>query len=133
MGRHLVYANVDMWVSVGISTRRKAAAQGSARGDCTAGGGFVARTAAEGRSLTWGRRCSQSVQRHRQQDGDDGCTCDFTMTLIFVFACARPVMPDLKEIVIDDEVEFARLLDFMRRFMPRYAPRSFNTREMGHL
>ena len=36
---------------------------------------------------------------------------------------AGPCDARFKGIVIDDEVEFARRLDFMRRFMPRYAPR----------
>ena len=92
------------------------------------GGGFVARTAAEGRSL---EELGADVEFLSQVWNDivnrmENSAAPVTLydDLDLLLRSARDlVMPDLEEIVIDDEVEFSRLLDFMRRFMPRYAER----------
>ncbi|MGC6416090.1 MAG: Rne/Rng family ribonuclease [Bradymonadia bacterium] len=130
-GRHLVY--MPTVEHVGISRRISDEAERRRLKEALEaivpqGGGFVARTAAEGRSL---EELGADVEFLSQVWNDivnrmETMAAPVTLydDLDLLLRSARDlVMPDLKEIVIDDEVEFARLLDFMRRFMPRYAPR----------
>ncbi|MEE2757272.1 MAG: Rne/Rng family ribonuclease [Myxococcota bacterium] len=130
-GRHLVY--MPTVEHVGISRRisdeeERRRLREALETLVPQGGGFVARTAAEGRSL---EELGADVEFLSQVWNDivnrmENSAAPVTLydDLDLLLRSARDlVMPDLEEIVIDDEVEFSRLLDFMRRFMPRYAER----------
>ncbi len=89
------------------------------------GGGFVARTAAEGRSPDELRADLEFLR----QVHNDILTRMETMPapatlyedLDLVLRSARDlVTPELSSILVDDEGEYDRLVKFMRRFMPRY-------------
>ena len=89
------------------------------------GGGFVARTAAEGRTPDELRADLEFLR----QVHNDILTRMETMPapatlyedLDLVLRSARDlVTPELDDIFVDDESEYERLVRFMRRFMPRY-------------
>ncbi len=127
-GRHLVFMpTVD---HVGISRRiadeeERRRLRGILEALVPHGGGFVARTAAEGRSP---EELRADLEFLRQVHNDILTRMESTPApatlyedLDLVLRCARDlVTPELKEILVDDEAEFERLSRFMRRFMPRY-------------
>ncbi|MCA9537287.1 MAG: Rne/Rng family ribonuclease [Myxococcales bacterium] len=130
-GRHLVYMpTVD---HVGIS-RRIAEEEERRRLKeileelVPQGGGFVARTAAEGRSpdelradLDFLRQVWNDILT-RTESGPAPVTLYEDLDL--VLRTARDlVTPELEAIYIDDEADHDRLVRFMRRFMPRYMDR----------
>lgn len=92
------------------------------------GGGFVARTAAEGRTPD---ELQADLEFLRQVWNDiltrmEAMPAPATLyeDLDLVLRSARDlVTPDLAHIIVDDEAEFRRLDRFMRRFMPRYMDR----------
>jgi ribonuclease G len=92
------------------------------------GGGFVARTAAEGRSPDDLRA---DLEFLRQIWNDilvrlESLPAPTTLheDLDLVRRSARDlVTPELDEILVDDADEYGRLVEFMRRFMPRYVDR----------
>ena len=92
------------------------------------GGGFVARTAAEGRTL---EELRADLDFLRQVWNDilsrmEQCAAPATLyeDLDLVLRSARDmVTPQLDAIHIDDSNEYDRLTTFMRRFMPRYTDR----------
>ena len=128
-GRHLVYMpTVD---HLGISRRISDDEERRRLRDILEtlvpeGGGFVARTAAEGRSL---EELRADLEFLRQVWNDiltrmDRSPAPTTLyeDLDLVLRSARDlVTPELNEIEIDDLNEHERLVVFMRRFMPRYA------------
>ena len=92
------------------------------------GGGFVARTAAEGRSIDDLR---SDLEFLRQVWNDilsrmDASPAPSTLyeDLDLVLRSARDlVTPELTELIVDSPDEHERLVAFTRRFMPRYADR----------
>ncbi|MCB9522823.1 MAG: Rne/Rng family ribonuclease [Myxococcales bacterium] len=130
-GRHLVYMpTVD---HVGISRRiadeeERRRLREILEALVPQGGGFVARTAAEGRT----REELAADLEFLQQLWNDILTRMEAMPapatlyedLDLVLRSARDlVTPDLARIVVDDPQEFQRLDRFMRRFMPRFMDR----------
>jgi ribonuclease G len=130
-GRHLVYMpTVD---HIGISRRivdeeERRRLRGILEALVPEGGGFVARTAAEGRTndelradLEFLRQVWNDILT-RMESGPAPMTLYEDLDL--VLRSARDlVTPELEEIYIDDEGEYERLTRFMRRFMPRYTDR----------
>ena len=90
--------------------------------------GFVARTAAEGRSA---EELGSDLEFLRQVWNDilgrsesAGAPVTLYEDLDLLLRCARDlVTPELDVIYIDDETEYRRLHNFMTRFVPRYADR----------
>lgn len=130
-GRHLVYMpTVD---HIGISRRivddeERRRLRGILEALVPEGGGFVARTAAEGRSAEDLRADLEFLRQvwndilTRMESGPAPLTLYEDLDL--VLRSARDlVTPDLDEIIIDDPAEYDRLTRFMRRFMPRYTDR----------
>lgn len=92
------------------------------------GGGFVARTAAEGRGsdelradLDFLRQVWNDILS-RMESGPAPVTLYEDLDL--VLRTARDMItPEVDEVHVDDEGEYERLVRFMRRFMPRYMDR----------
>ena len=130
-GRHLVFMpNIE---HIGISRRigdedERLRLRGILEELVPHGGGFVARTAAEGRSPEE-LRADLEFLRHvwndiltRMESGSAPMTLYEDLDL--VLRSARDlVTPDLNEIVVDCPAEHDRLVRFIQRFMPRYADR----------
>ncbi len=130
-GRHLVYMpTVD---HVGVSRRivddeERRRLREILEALVPQGGGFVARTAAEGRTP---EELRADLEFPRQVWNDiltrtESSTAPATLyeDLDLVLRSARDlVTPELEAIHVDDEAEFQRLTRFMRRFMPRYMDR----------
>ena len=130
-GRHLVY--MPTVENVGISRRiadeeERRRLRGILEELVPDGGGFVARTAAEGRTL---EELRADLDFLRQVWNDilsrmEQCAAPATLyeDLDLVLRAARDmVTPQLDAIHIDDSNEYDRLTTFMRRFMPRYTDR----------
>ncbi len=131
-GRHLVYMpTVD---HVGISRRildeeERRRLRGILEELVPEGGGFVARTAAEGRTpeelradLEFLRQVWNDILT-RMESGAAPATLHEDLDL--VLRSARDmVTPELEVIHIDDAAEYDRLTGFMRRFMPRYTDKA---------
>lgn len=131
-GRHLVYMpTVD---HVGISRRildeeERRRLRGILEELVPEGGGFVARTAAEGRTpeelradLEFLRQVWNDILT-RMESGPAPTTLHEDLDL--VLRSARDmVTPELEVIHIDDTAEYERLTAFMRRFMPRYTDKA---------
>ncbi|MFN3198423.1 MAG: ribonuclease E/G [Bradymonadia bacterium] len=130
-GRHLVYMpTVD---HLGISRRiseedERRRLRGILEELVPEGGGFVARTAAEGRSpeelradLEYLRQVWNDILA-RTESSPAPATLHEDLDL--VLRSARDmVTPDVDEVIIDNPREHQRLVTFMRRFMPRYTDR----------
>jgi len=126
-GRHLVYMpTVD---HVGISRRitddeERRRLKEVLEGLVPHGGGFVARTAAEGRSpeelradLDFLRQVWNDILS-RMESGPAPVTLYEDLDL--ALRTARDmVTPEIESVHVDDEGEYQRLVRFMRRFMPR--------------
>ena len=130
-GRHLVYMpTVD---HIGISRRISDEEERRRLREILEtlvpqGGGFVARTAAEGKSaedLALDVEFLSQVWNdiiNRMDSGGAPITLHEDLDLLL--RSARDlVTPDLESIIIDYDVEYSRLQDFMTRFVPRYADR----------
>jgi ribonuclease G len=130
-GRHLVY--MPTVEHVGISRRisdeeERRRLRETLEALVPQGGGFVARTAAEGKSS---EELGADVEFLSQVWNDIITRMETTAAPVTLYddldlllRSARDlVTPQLEEIVIDNPDEHARLLAFMRRFMPRYAER----------
>lgn len=128
-GRHLVY--MPTVEHVGISRRISDEEERRRLKDVLEslvpqGGGFVARTAAEGKSpeelgadLDFLSQVWNDIL-NRMDTG--GAPLTLYEDLDLLLRSARDlVTPELEEIVIDDVDEFHRLQSFMTRFTPRYA------------
>ncbi len=138
-GRHLVYMpNIE---HIGISRRigdeaERARLRGILEELVPHGGGFVARTAAEGRSP---EELRADLEFLRQVWNDilsrmEGGSAPMTLyeDLDLVLRSARDlVTPELEKIVVDDPSEHARLVRFVRRFMPRYTDRVQKREQTG--
>lgn len=92
------------------------------------GGGFVARTAAEGRTsdelqadLDFLRQVWNDILT-RMEAGGAPATLHEDLDLV-LRSVRDLVTPELEKIIVDDENEYERLARFMRRFMPRYVDR----------
>jgi ribonuclease G len=131
-GRHIVY--MPTVEHVGISRRISDEEERRRLKDILEslvpqGGGFVARTAAEGKSQ---EELSADLDFLSQVWNDilnrmdtGGAPLTLYEDLGLLLRSARDlVTPDLEEIVVDDEQEYERLMSFMRRFTPRYADRA---------
>jgi len=130
-GRHLVYMpTVD---HVGISRRivdeeERRRLKGILEELVPQGGGFVARTAAEGRGpdelradLDFLRQVWNDILS-RMESGPAPVTVYEDLDL--VLRCARDMItPEIEHVHVDDDGEYQRLVRFMRRFMPRYMDR----------
>lgn len=130
-GRHLVYMpTVD---HVGISRRitddeERKRLKEILEALVPQGGGFVARTAAEGRDpdelradLDFLRQVWNDILT-RMESGPAPVTLYEDLDL--VLRTARDMItPEIEEVHVDEEGEFNRLVRFMRRFMPRYVDR----------
>ncbi|MEE2788685.1 MAG: Rne/Rng family ribonuclease [Myxococcota bacterium] len=130
-GRHLVY--MPTIEHIGISRRigdeeERRRLKEILEALVPQGGGFVARTAAEGKSP---EALGADLEFLSQVWNDilnrmDTSNAPVTLyeDLDLLLRTARDVVTaDLDEIIVDDPAEFERLVDFMHRFMPRYAPR----------
>ena len=130
-GRHLVY--MPTVEHVGISRRisdeeERRRLREVLEAIVPQGGGFVARTAAEGKSP---EDLSADVEFLSQVWNDivsrmESSSAPVTLydDLDLLLRTSRDLVTTaLEAIVIDDTAEHARLLDFMERFMPRYAER----------
>jgi len=130
-GRHLVYMpTVD---HVGISRRiiddeERKRLKEILEALVPQGGGFVARTAAEGRNpdelradLDFLRQVWNDILT-RMESGPAPVTLYEDLDL--VLRTARDMItPEIEAVHVDDEGEYRRLVRFMRRFMPRYLDR----------
>ena len=130
-GRHLVYMpTVD---HIGISRRIADEEERRRLKDILEmlvpqGGGFVARTAAEGRTpeelradLEFLRQVWNDILT-RMESVPAPATLYEDLDLV-LRAVRDLVTPDMERIIVDDADEFERLSTFMRRFMPRYHDR----------
>ncbi|MEE2789488.1 MAG: Rne/Rng family ribonuclease [Myxococcota bacterium] len=130
-GRHLVY--MPTIEHIGISRRigdeeERRRLKDILEALVPQGGGFVARTAAEGKSP---EELGADLEFLSQVWNDilnrmDTSSAPVTLyeDLDLLLRTARDVVTtDLDEIIVDDPAEFERLVDFMNRFMPRYAAR----------
>jgi ribonuclease G len=130
-GRHLVY--MPTVEHVGVSRRivddgERARLKDILETLVPQGGGFVARTAAEGRSV---EDLETDLEFLRQvwndillrQDGSHAPSTLYEEFDILLRAVRDLVRPELEEIVVDNEDEYERINDFMSRFMPRYVDR----------
>jgi len=130
-GRHLVYMpTVD---HIGISRRitdeeERDRLRGILENLVPSGGGFVARTAAEGRTPEELRADLEFLRQvwndivGRMETSPAPTTLHEDLDL--VLRSARDmVTPELEAILVDDEAEYERLVGFTRRFMPRYTDR----------
>ena len=130
-GRHLVY--MPTVEHVGVSRRIVDDAERTRLKDILEtlvpqGGGFVARTAAEGRSvedleadLEFLRQVWNDILLRKDSSHAPSTLYEeFDILLRAVRDLARP---DLTEIIVDDPAGYERIHDFMVRFMPRYVDR----------
>ncbi len=130
-GRHLVYMpTVD---HVGISRRitdeeERKRLKEILEALVPQGGGFVARTAAEGRNPDELRADLEFLSQVwndiliRMESGPAPVTLYEDLDL--VLRTARDMItPEIEAVHVDDEGEYRRLVRFMRRFMPRYLDR----------
>ena len=130
-GRHLVY--MPTVEHVGVSRRivdddERTRLENILETLVPQGGGFVARTAAEGRSvddletdLEFLRQVWNEILLRK--DSLHAPSTLYEEFDILLRAVRDPVRPDLEEIVVDNDHEYERIHDFMSRFMPRYVDR----------
>ncbi len=130
-GRHLVY--MPTVEHIGISRRitdeeERRRLRELLEALVPEGGGFVARTAAEGCTA---EELREDLEFLRQVWNDilnrmETCSAPATLyeDLDLVLRSARDmVTPDLDSIIVDQKEEYDRLVRFMRRFMPQYMDR----------
>ena len=130
-GRHLVY--MPTVEHVGVSRRIVDDGERSRLKDILEtlvpqGGGFVARTAAEGRSV---EDLETDLEFLRQvwndillrKDASHAPATLYEEFDILLRSVRDLVRPDLDEIVVDQQEGYERIRDFMARFMPRYVDR----------